>query len=89
MAKRRARKSNYQFDFRRLKVKNHPDLLAFRWRATYHWKALDNGYNFALDLISIKEISQKNMGLQSCRSSNFGKFWDSQDKMTLGCWFNG
>jgi hypothetical protein len=25
----------------------------YRWRAAYHWKALDKGYNFALDLISI------------------------------------
>jgi len=24
-----------------------------RWGAIYHWKDLDKGYNFALDLISI------------------------------------
>jgi len=25
----------------------------FKWHATYLWKALSNGYNFALDLLSI------------------------------------
>jgi hypothetical protein len=27
-----------------------------RWRATYHWKALNESYNFALDLISIRSM---------------------------------
>jgi hypothetical protein len=30
------------------KVRNWPDLLGCRQRATYHWKALDKGYNFFL-----------------------------------------
>jgi len=47
-------KKNWQFDSRPLKVKNQPDLLAFKWRVTYCWKALDKGYNFALELISIQ-----------------------------------
>jgi hypothetical protein len=38
--------SNYQFDSRPLKVKNWPDFLALRWRATYRWKDLHKGYNF-------------------------------------------
>jgi len=42
-----------------LRVKNHPDFLACRWHATYHWKALDEGYNFAVDLISIKGMHIK------------------------------
>jgi hypothetical protein len=29
------------------------------WRATYHWKALDKAYNFALDLTSIKGLHIK------------------------------
>jgi hypothetical protein len=37
-----------------LKVKNHPDFHACRWRATYRWKSLDKGYNFASNLISIR-----------------------------------
>jgi hypothetical protein len=30
-----------------------------RWRATYHWKTLDEGYNFALYLISIEGLHAK------------------------------
>jgi hypothetical protein len=33
-----------------------------RWRETYHWKALDESYNFALDLISIKGVHTKLLG---------------------------
>jgi hypothetical protein len=51
--------SNWQFDSRPLKVKNHPDFLAFRWHATYRWKNLDKGYNFASDLISIRGLQTK------------------------------
>jgi hypothetical protein len=44
---------NCQIDSQTLKVKNRPDLFVCRWHATYRWKALDKGYNFALDLTSI------------------------------------
>jgi hypothetical protein len=47
------------FDSRPLKVRNRRDLLTFRWRARYHWKALDEGYNFASDLISIRGLHAK------------------------------
>jgi hypothetical protein len=47
-----------------LKVKNRPNSLAFRWHVTYHWKALDKGYNFALDLISIRGLHAKLWGLR-------------------------
>jgi hypothetical protein len=30
-----------------------------RWRATYRWKALDEGYNFALNFISIRGLHAK------------------------------
>jgi hypothetical protein len=41
-----------------------------RWRATCRWKALDEGYNFALDLIPIggpqkKLLSRKVAGVSS------------------------
>jgi hypothetical protein len=36
-----------------LKVRNRPNFLVFRWRETYCWKTLDEGLNFALDLISM------------------------------------
>ncbi len=56
---KKGRKSNWQFDFRPLKVGNWPDLLVCRWRVTYHWKALNEGYNFALDLIAIRGLHAK------------------------------
>jgi len=56
---KKGRESNWQFDSQLLKVKNHPEFLAFRWRATYHWKSFNKGYNFALNLISIKGLHKK------------------------------
>jgi hypothetical protein len=41
-----------------------------RWWATYRWKALDEGYNFALDLILIKVLHTK------LRESQFWEFRD-------------
>jgi len=34
----------------------------FRWHAIYFWKALDKGYNFDSDLISIKGLHTKLWG---------------------------
>jgi hypothetical protein len=51
--------SNCQFESRPLKVRNRLGFLACRWRPTYRWKALDEGYNFALDFISIKGLHVK------------------------------
>ncbi len=42
-----------------LKVGNCPNFLACRWHATYRWKALNEGYNFALDFISIGGLHTK------------------------------
>jgi hypothetical protein len=56
---KKGQKSNWQFESWPLKVKNRPDFLAFRWCATYRWKALDKGYNFALDRISIEGLQTK------------------------------
>ncbi len=36
-----------------LKVRNRPNFFACKWRATYHWKDVNEGYNFALDFTSI------------------------------------
>jgi p-aminobenzoyl-glutamate transporter AbgT len=71
--RKQGKESKCQFDFRPLKVKNLFELNACKWCATHCWKYFDKGYNFSLDLASIKGL-QKNMGLQSCRSLNFGKF---------------
>jgi hypothetical protein len=56
---KKGRESNWQFLSRPLKVRNHCDFLMCRWRATYCWKALDEGYNFASYLISIKGVHGK------------------------------
>ncbi len=56
---KKGRESNWQFDSRPRKVGNRPDSLACRWRATRCWKTLENGYNFALDLISIEGLQKK------------------------------
>jgi hypothetical protein len=51
--------SNWQFDSRPLKVRNRPELLGCRKRATYRWKALDEGYNFASNHIAIEGLQKK------------------------------
>jgi hypothetical protein len=56
---KKGRESNWQFDSRPLKVGNRLDFHVCRWCATYRWKALDKGYNFALNLISIRSLHAK------------------------------
>jgi hypothetical protein len=56
---KKGRESNWQFDSRPRKVKNQLNFLVFRWYMTCRWKALDKGYNFGLDLISIEGLHQK------------------------------
>jgi len=46
-------------DSRPLKIGNHPNFLACKWCATYHWKALDKDYKFSLDLTSIGGLHTK------------------------------
>ncbi len=57
--KKKGREANWQFDSRPLKVGNQPNLGVCRWSATHRWKALDEGYNFALDLITIEGLQRK------------------------------
>jgi len=38
-----------------------------RWHVAYHWKALDEGYNFALNFISIEGLHTKLWGLKVVR----------------------
>ncbi len=56
---KKGRESNLQFDSRPLKVGNQPDFLVCRCHATYRWKALDESYNFSLDLILIRGLQRK------------------------------
>ncbi len=53
------RKVDCQIDSRPLKVNNCLDFLTCRWGATYYWKALNKGYTFALNLISIRSLQTK------------------------------
>jgi hypothetical protein len=56
---KKSRESNWQFDSQPLKVRNRPNFLVCRWRATYRWKFINKGYNFDLDLISIGVLHTK------------------------------
>jgi hypothetical protein len=56
---KKGRELNWQFHSRPLKVGNVPNFVAWRRRATYCWKALNEGYNFALDLIVIWGLHAK------------------------------
>ncbi len=40
-SQKKGQKSNWQFDFRPLKVKKWPDFRVCKWRVTYCWKTLD------------------------------------------------
>jgi hypothetical protein len=56
---KKGRKSNWQFDSRPQKVENRPDPGVCRRSAIHHWKALEEIYKFALDLVPIRGLSQK------------------------------
>ncbi len=59
---KKGRESNCQFDSRPQKVGNRPNLLSCKGRATYHWKSLDESYNFTLDGTSIEGLLAKLWG---------------------------
>jgi len=50
---KKGRESNWQFDSRPLKVRNRPLPNVCRKSATWHWKALEESYNFGSDLAPI------------------------------------
>ncbi len=57
--RKKGRESNWQFDSQPLKVGNRPDPGVFRCSATHSWKAFEESYKFALDLIPIGGLSKK------------------------------
>jgi hypothetical protein len=65
--KKKGQESNCQFDFWPLKVRNQPDPGACRGSATHRWKILNEGYNFALDLIAIGGLHKKLCALKVAR----------------------
>jgi hypothetical protein len=54
---KKGQESNWQFDSRPQKVGNQPDSGVCKWSATHRWKALEEIYKFALDLITIRGLS--------------------------------
>jgi hypothetical protein len=56
---KKGRESNWQFDSRPLKVGNRPLPDVCRWSAMGRWKALEEGYNFGLNLTPIRGQSQE------------------------------
>jgi hypothetical protein len=56
---KKGRESNCQFDSRPLKVENRPLPDVCRGSAMRHWKALEESYNFGLDLTPIEGQSQE------------------------------
>jgi hypothetical protein len=89
---KKGRESNWQFDSRPLKVRNRPLPDVRIESATWHWKDLDEGYNFGLDLVTIRLGSlelraPKVPGLQPGQfRDNFGTpTWESREKEPFGC----
>jgi len=56
---KKGRESNWQFDSRPLKVGNQPLLDVYRRSAMGHCKALEESYNFGLDLTPIEGRNQE------------------------------
>jgi hypothetical protein len=56
---KKSQESNWQFDSRPLKVGNRPLSNVCRRSAIRHWKALEESYNFGLDLTPIGGRSQE------------------------------
>jgi hypothetical protein len=85
---KKGQKSNWQFDFRPLKVGNRPYFVACKWHETCRWKAFDEGYNFALDFISIRGLHTKLRGPKVARVLTLaisGLPLGSRDKKPFGC----
>jgi hypothetical protein len=40
-------------------AKNRLEIHVCKWHSTYYWKAFDEGYNFALNLILVKGLHKK------------------------------
>jgi hypothetical protein len=74
--KNKGQESNWRFDSRPLKVGNQPDSGVCRWSATHRWKALNESYEFASNLIPIRGLSKK-LWTHKIPKSKSGQFRDS------------
>ncbi len=70
--RKKGRESNWQFNFRPLKVGNWPDPDVCKWSVTHHWKILKESYKFALDFILIGGLSKE---LWTLSQPHFGQLW--------------
>jgi hypothetical protein len=86
--RKKSRKSKCQFDFRPLKIKNYVELRACKWLATYHWKVLEKGYKFFLDLSLIRGLHKKLCASKGTKVLIMRilriLIWESQEKWHLG-----
>jgi hypothetical protein len=55
--KKKGQESNWQFDSQPQKIGNRPDPGVCRWSPIYYWKAIEESYKFASDLIPIWSLS--------------------------------
>jgi hypothetical protein len=83
---KKGQESNWQFDSRPLKVRNWSNFFMCRRRATYYWKALDEGwFRPHRNRKSAREV----MGPQSHENPKCGNsgtpIWESLDKIPFGC----
>ncbi len=76
MVKRRAKSQIASLTPDQKKVRNRPYLLVCRLHATYPWKALDKGYNFASNPSRSKVCSQS-YGAPKLQESQLGRFRNS------------
>jgi hypothetical protein len=85
---KKGRESNWQFDSRPLKVQNRPLPDVTLESATWRWKALNESYNFDL------ELGQSEFGARSYGRSKFQEssqdtfrtpFQESQQNVAFGC----
>jgi hypothetical protein len=80
--------SKCQFDSQPLKVGNLLELHAWKRHVIYFWKNFDKGYNFVLDLTSIRSLHKKLWASKVMRIPILGivglLIWESREKCHLG-----
>jgi len=84
---KKGRESNWQFDSRPLKVGNRPLPDVALKSATRRWKALDERYNFALELVPIRVWGEE-LWLFKVSEVQPGQFRESQQNVPFGCSFS-
>jgi hypothetical protein len=98
---KKGQESNWQFDSRPLKVENRPLPNVASRSATRCWKALDESYNFGLDLVLIRvqgewfrprpdpSSGRGAMNIQSLETPTRDSFrtptWESREKEPFRC----